>query len=121
MRYQKERTKAAATLLLCYNAGGCRQLTLHECDIESIYWLKTNLSIVTDQESKLFPKLPPKQRKLALGGTQAFHTIPDGNDLDLPSSKLEERDLIEKVPFFTSNQHTLSSLWVYLHQYMGLY
>ena len=66
MRYQKERTKAAATLLLCYNAGGCGQLTLHECDIESIYWLKTNLSFVVGLKSKLSPTMPSKQKGLHL-------------------------------------------------------
>ena len=40
----------------------------------------TNLSIVANQEL-VFPQVASQEKKLTLGGTQAFHTIPIENTL----------------------------------------
>ena len=77
MGYQTEKTKAATIPLPSYNVEGCGQLTLCECNKENIYWRKTNLSVVIDQESA-FPQVTSQVKKLILGGTQAFHTYQTG-------------------------------------------
>ena len=84
----KRENKSCHNTLILLECKRCGQLTPRECDIGNIYWQKTNLSVVTDQES-VFPQVASQAKKLTLGGTQAFHTIPEGNNFDLLTSRLE--------------------------------
>ena len=57
-----KRTKAPTTTLPIHNARVYGQLTSHEHNKGSIYWLKTTLSFAIGLKSKLFPMLPPKKK-----------------------------------------------------------